>query len=126
MFYNAIVARHRGEVRNMLESHAEELLAQVRQGGERALEAMGATAAELVRAQLHSGYGSPVERTGALITDVRWTAEDGRVLVGSTLPYAACVHEGTSHMPARPYLADALQGSAAQLEEAAKRGFDIE
>lgn len=109
----------------MLKSHAQEILEKARQGREQALEVMGDTATALVRAQMRSGYASPVEETGALIADVQWTRRDEEtILVGSTLPYAGAVHNGTARMAARPYLTDALEHGAAQLMDAAARSLD--
>ena len=108
----------------MLERHDDELIAAVRAGAEAALAAMGEKAVAMTRERMRSGYARPVRDTGALIEDVSWQQEGGqRISVGSTLPYATAVHEGTSRVPGRPYLTDALMGGSEQLKEVAEQAF---
>lgn len=102
-----------------MQNNAGQLLARVRAGRDEALDAMGRTAAALVRVQLLTGYGRPIRQSGALLADVQWARDGDRVQVGNTLPYAAVIHNGARHMPGRPYLADALAGGTAALTEAA-------
>lgn len=104
----------------MLTSHAEEVLARLWAAQAGAADAMGEAAVQLIRAQMLGGYPDPVRSTGALLADVQWRrAGEGEVQVGNTLPYASAVHGGTAHMPARPYLTDALEQGRAQLMDAA-------
>lgn len=49
-----------------------------------------------------------MRRTGALMADVRFAPDGARGEVGNTLAYAPLVHGGTTRLPARPYLAQAL------------------
>lgn len=102
-----------------MKNNAGQLLARVRAGRDDALGVMGQTAAALVKAQLLSGYGRPVRQSGALLADVQWTRDGDCVRVGNTLPYASVIHNGSRHVRARPYLADALAGGADALAEAA-------
>ena len=84
-----------------------------------AAHAMGETAAECVKAQMLNGYERPVYRTGALMRNVSFTVEDGKVTIGNTLPYAAPVHDGTCRTAGRPYLAEGILNNAELLRQAA-------
>lgn len=108
----------------MLKSHEEELIAAVRSGAEAALAAMGETAVVMTRDRMRSGYDRPVRDTGSLMADVSWHTEgEHRISVGNTLPYATAVHEGTSRVPGRPYLTDALMGGRDKLKEVAEKAI---
>ena len=74
---------------------------------------MAETAVGAIRAQMESGYGRPIRRTGALMADVHAAAAPEGARVGNSLAYAPLVHS------ARPYLADAMAGCAAALQAAA-------
>ena len=96
----------------MLINHAAEIAAHLERSAASALDSAGRTAAGLVRHQLQSGYGAPVKDTGALMNSIAYAVEGGTVRIGSALPYAAYVHDGTARMPGRPFLADGMLGGA--------------
>lgn len=96
---------------------------------EAALDAMGTAAVGMILRQMQSGYGKPIRQTGNLMRDVQYevdlAAEVARV--GNTLEYTGYVHDGTSWMPGRPYIADGLLGKGEELGSVAaphlKKGF---
>ena len=96
----------------MLINHAAEIAAHLERSAASALDSAGRTATGLVRHQLQSGYGAPVKDTGALMDSIAFAVEGSTVRIGTPLPYAACVHDGTSRMPARPFLSDVVLGGA--------------
>ena len=102
----------------MLISHAAEIAARLERNAASALDSAGHTAAALVREQLQSGDGAPVRDTGALMDSIAHAVEGDTVRIGSPLPYAACVHDGTSRMPGRPFLADGILGGAEAIAQA--------
>ena len=101
----------------MLVSRLSELLAQL--DLPRAARAMGEAAVGCVRWQMQHGYAQPIFATGALMNDVSFVTDGTSVTIGSTLPYASAVHDGTFTQPARPYLADGILGSISTLRDAA-------
>lgn len=103
--------------------HTEELMDRGRRCAARAAAAMAEEALRLTLSRMESGYGRPIRRTGALMADVRTEVTGAEAAVGCTLPYAPLVHGGTDRMPARPFLAEALSGGAAQLLAAAERAM---
>ena len=102
----------------MLISHAAEITARLERNAASALDSAGRTAAALVRGRLQSGYGAPVRDTGALMDSIAHAVEGDTVYIGSPLPYAVCVHDGTSRMPGRPFLADGILGGAEDIARA--------
>lgn len=78
-----------------------------------ALEAMGSEAVSMVVAQMESGYGRPIRKTGALMADVSSQVSGDKVEVGNMLHYALYVHEGTCRMAGRPYITGALRNDQA-------------
>lgn len=107
----------------MFQSHLNELSARLEQAACAAASAMGEAAVSAVRTQMEQGYASPIRETGALMADVSFTQSGRTVAVGSTLPYAAYIHEGTSRQAGRPYLTDGILGAASSLEETAGRAL---
>lgn len=105
----------------MFVSHLPEFLARLDLPG--AVQAMGEAAVACVRAQMLTGYERPIYRTGALHDNVTFTRDGSTVAIGSTLPYAPFVHDGTWRMPGRPYLADGILNNAASLRQAAARSL---
>lgn len=83
-----------------------------------ACTALGDAAVSAVGEEMLTGYDHPVYRTGALLKDLRCAVEGNRVTIGSPLPYAIPVHDGTCRMPGRPYLQDGILHHAAQLRQA--------
>lgn len=79
-----------------------------------ALEAMGQEAVRMVVAQMESGYGRPIRKTGALMADVDSQVNGDRVEVGNRLHYSLYVHEGTCKMAGRHYITDALFNAQAR------------
>lgn len=65
-------------------------------------------AAELVRAD--AAARAPI-RTGRLRSSIRAQVAPGGATVGTSVPYGAPVHYGTSRMPGRPFLTDALNAN---------------
>lgn len=96
-----------------------------------ALNAIGVKATNLILQQMERGYGKPIRQTGDLQRDVQYEVNENTktVSVGNTLEYGPYVHEGTSKMAGRQYIADALMkdSSARQLQAVAseniKKGF---
>lgn len=78
-----------------------------------ALEAMGSEAVSMVVAQMESGYGRPIRKTGALMADVDSQVNGDMVEVGNRLHYSLYVHEGTCKMAGRHYINDALRSTQA-------------
>lgn len=107
----------------MLTLHTEALLRRVEENTAAALEAMGETAVALTRERMRSGYARPILQSGALMDSIAYQAEGGSVTVGSSLPYASAVHDGTHRTPSRPFLADALLNGADALAEAAAQAL---
>ena len=104
-------------------SRLSEVEAALAQALPAAARAMGEAAVQAVRAQMLTGYARPVYSTGALHADVRCRTEGASVIVGSTLPYAPAVHNGTAGRAARPYLQDGLLASAQALRDAAQHAL---
>lgn len=100
----------------MFVSHLPEFLSRLNLSA--AAEALGAAAVSAVREEMLTGYARPIYRTGALLKDVRCTVQDGRITIGSTLPYGIFVHDGTCRMPGRAYLQDGIRNHAEQLQQA--------
>ena len=78
-----------------------------------ALQAMGKAAVSMVVAQMESGYGRPIRKTGALMADVDSRVRGSAVEVGNRLHYSLYVHEGTHKMAGRHYITDALRNEQA-------------
>lgn len=100
-------------------SRAEEAVAAVFARAPEAVAAMGEAAVALVRAQMLACQ-PPIKRTGALMADVRFAQDGARGEVGNTLVYAPLVHDGTTRLPARPYLTQALLSGVPRLKSAAE------
>ena len=108
------------------------ILTQLDGNVERALEAMGVKAVNLILYQMQRGYGEPIRQTGELQRDVNHDVNTASrsVTVGNSKEYAPFVHDGTSKMEGRPYIRDALTGEnhVNQLRKVAeaylKEGFD--
>ena len=107
----------------MLISHAADIAARLERNAAEALDGAGRCAAALVRRQLQSGYGAPVKDTGALMDSLAFAVEGSTVRIGSPLPYAALVHDGTSRMAARPFLADGMLGGAEDIARVMAEGL---
>lgn len=78
------------------------------------LEALGIASVGLIVKQMQRGYGRPIWQTGDLQRDVNYDTNESAksVTVGNSLEYGPYVHEGTSRMPGRPYIRDALLSPA--------------
>lgn len=108
------------------------ILTQMNGNVERALEAMGEKAVNLILHQMRQGYGKPIRQTGDLQRDVNFDVNiaSQSVTVGNSLEYAPYVHDGTSKIGGRPYIRDALMGDVhtSQLRKVAEaylqEGFD--
>lgn len=112
-----------------LTDNSKIVLKQIDGNVEAALEAMGTAAVGMIVRQMQNGYGKPIRKTGDLMRDVQHESDSGKnmVRVGNTLEYSIFVHEGTSKMPGRPYIADGLAGKGEKLGQVAaihlKKGF---
>lgn len=84
-----------------------------------AANALGQAAVHAVYDQMLTGYDRPIWRSGALYHDVFCTVQGNRVTIGSTLPYAGFVHDGTWRLPARPYLTQGIFNHTELLRQAA-------
>lgn len=102
----------------MLISHAAEITARLARNAASALDSAGRTAAALVVAQMASGYGAPIRDTGALMDSIAHAVEGDTVRIGSPLPYAGLVHDGTARMDGRPYLSDGILGGTEDIARA--------
>ena len=101
----------------MLRSRREAAVRRLEGALPEALRAAAEACADRAAALMRGGYARPVIASGALLRDLRVRAEGRRAEIGNTLPYAVWVHNGTSRVPARPYLRDGVRGGA---EEAAR------
>jgi hypothetical protein len=100
-------------VKVILIDNSDKVLAQLEGNKEAALNAIGTKAVNLIMWQMQQGYGKPIRQTGDLQRDVQFEIERSgpdTVDVGNTLKYAPFVHDGTSRMKGRPYIADGLNG----------------
>lgn len=112
--------------------HSKEILRQMNENSDRALNAVGIKAVNLILWQMRQGYGKPIRQTGDLQRDVSFAVDSEKktVDVGNTLEYAPFVHDGTRKMQERPYISDALMSRENQrtvmrvYEQYLKRGFD--
>lgn len=94
-------------------NNVEAVKQQMRERLPDALEGMGQEAVRMVVAQMESGYGMPIRKTGALMADVDSQVSGDRVEVGNRLHYSLYVHEGTCKMAGRHYITDALYNAQA-------------
>ena len=99
----------------MFVSHLPEFLA--RMDPSAMAHTLGEAAVGCVRQQMLQGYPTPVYYTGALMKDVSFAVDGPTVTIGNTLPYAGPVHDGTTRIPARPYLADGILAGASVLRD---------
>ena len=112
--------------------NSKEVLKQMNDNADRALNAVGIKAVNLILWQMRQGYGRPIRQTGDLQRDVSFAVhpDEKAVDVGNTLEYAPFVHDGTRKMQARPYISDALTSRENQrtvmrvYEQYLKRGFE--
>lgn len=118
--------------RIVMTDNSGKILTQMDGNVERALEAVGVKAVNLILKQMQRGYGKPIRKTGDLQRDVNYSVDTAAqsVTVGNSLDYAEFVHDGTSKMEGRPYIRDALTGEnhTRQLRQVAEaylqEGFD--
>lgn len=87
----------------------------------KALHAMGMVGIELISDQMMKGYGKPIYLTGDLMRSITYKIDIHAQTTtwGSNLNYAPAVHDGTSRMPKRPFLTDAILGNKEKLKEVA-------
>ena len=102
----------------MLKPHLRAYQQQLRQAMNRGLAQAGPIALNTVRQEMLGGFASPIRRSGKLYASMDCHAEDGQLHVGSNLPYAAMVHEGTSSMEGRPFLAKGMEKAGEEMAEA--------
>lgn len=99
----------------MMQAHGEEVARRLREGVRRGLEGAGEAGVAAVREAMARRYGEPIRQSGALMESIAWAAEDGRVAVGTNIPYAGLIHNGTSRKAGRPFLTDGLAAGAAEM-----------
>lgn len=102
-------------------SHVPACLEKLALAVDAALNTMGHEAVTAVRAQMAGGYPEAIRETGALMADVQFARTDSTAVIGSTLPYAPLVHDGTRRMAGRPYLTDGILGRAEDIFSAGGR-----
>lgn len=108
-------------------SNVDLILTQLRAAAESAMEKSGQVAVEAVQEQMLYGYNTPhgpdghteIVDTGALFDSIEATAVKASqnlvsVDVGTNVPYAGYVHDGTWKLEARPFLRDALMNESTQ------------
>lgn len=105
----------------MFHSRLPELLARLNPA--EVAQSVGDAAVAAVRGTMLTGYERPVFRTGALLNDVSCSVQGNTAVIGSTLPYAVPVHDGTCLLAGRPYLADGILSNAQALRDAAARAL---
>ena len=100
------------------DTQAEQLIADLPSHVTQALSDAGAASVASVRQMMLTGYAQPVFDTGALHNSIDYIVEENTLHVGTPLPYAAPVHDGTLCIPARPFLRDGLLHSLPDMESA--------
>lgn len=108
-----------------LDLHTEEILSRLSQSVSDALDAAGQVAVTAVQQQMLSGYARPIRDTGALMESITYALDGSTVHIGTPLPYAEAVHDGTARTSGRPFLTDGLRAAplAEALAEALNRHF---
>lgn len=106
------------------------ILNKVSENSKRAIRAAGNRAVEMVKEKILYGYNEPhgndghteIVDTGALYDSIR--SESKRISqnaysvdVGTDLPYAKYVHEGTRKLRGRAFIRDAIRDGADELRE---------
>ncbi|MBQ8654393.1 MAG: hypothetical protein IJ507_05580 [Clostridia bacterium] len=97
---------------------ARELNSRIGRAAARALEAAGEAGVSAVREQMLTGYDQPVMDTGALRDSITFAADGRTVRIGTAVPYAEPVHNGTARTPGRPFLTDGLMGAQDKIRTA--------
>ncbi len=105
----------------ILKPHLRAYQQRLRQATNQALSEGGAIALTHVRQEMTSGFSTPIRRSGKLYESLDFRTEDGKLHVGSNLPYAALVHEGTSNMKGRPFLTQGMENAGEEIGEAVCR-----
>lgn len=62
-------------------------------------------------------------RTGNLRSSIAYDADDSQVIIGSDVPYASYVEEGTYRMRPRPYLRPAIVNHLDEYREVIRRAM---
>ena len=83
-----------------------------------ALDTAGQTIQAQVRQQMLTGYPQPILSSGALLQSIAYVIEGNTLHIGSDLPYAAPVHDGSARVPGRPFLQDGILGSMEDIRSA--------
>ena len=101
--------------------NSDKVLSQLNNNIAKALTAMGQAIVEVTVDYMEHEYGSAIYLTGDLIRSISFNVDlkGQEVTVGSNLNYAGWVHNGTSRMPARPFLRDAVLNNAKIWKEVA-------
>ena len=71
------------------------------------------------------GYATDIVpvRTGNLRSSIAYDADDSQVIIGSDVPYASYVEEGTRNMRPRPYLRPAMVNHLDEYREIIRRAM---
>lgn len=91
--------------------NSDKVLAQLAKNELKALIAVGTTAVELTKQNIvGTRYGKAIVDTGTLRDSITKSVRpNGKAVdIGTNIEYSGHVHFGTSRMPSRPFLADAL------------------
>ena len=93
------------------ESCADDYLKTLEDAVTESLKAAGQEAVAAIQQQMLTGYEHPIVNTGALLGSIRCSVDEATLHVGTSLPYAHAVHDGTSRMPGRPFLTDGIRSA---------------
>ena len=100
----------------VIEDNTEEVSLATRQAIRSALREIGERAV---------GYATDIVpvRTGNLRSSIAYDADDSQVIIGSDVPYASYVEEGTYRMRPRPYLRPAMVNHLDEYREIIRRAM---
>ncbi len=108
----------------MLKPHLRAYQQRLRQAVNKGLAEAGPMAVAAVRQEMLGGFSSPICRSGTLYASMDARTEDGKLHVGSNLPYAALVHEGTTAMEGRPFLVQGMEKAGEEIGETLRREIE--
>ena len=110
-----------------VKNNVDVVLAQILSNAQAAMEECGQIGVEAVQEQMLYGYGTPhgpdghteIVDTGRLFDSITATVEKVSqnvvsVNVGTNVPYAGYVHDGTYKLEARPFIRDAMMNPETQ------------
>ena len=100
----------------VVQDNTEEVSLAIKQAIRSALREIGGRAV---------GYATAIVpvRTGNLRSSIAYDADDSQVIIGSDVPYASYVEEGTYRMRPRPYLRPAIVDHLDEYREIIRRAM---